>query len=151
MKVQSSTCSLKPGSLLLESAVAIMILSAVGIFLLKGSSTAIAGQNWATMQNLTDASLTYEVAYAQRIDFETLVSENSPWLLFPDKSQQEISVGAIPGGQEIKAQLYRTRFSGAENATSNPTGAESWKLQSYLVYEVGGRSYIKSRTVFRTQ
>jgi len=139
------------GNLLVESTVAVVILSAVGVYLMKGATNAIVAQNWATVQNLSDASMTYEIAYAQRASFETILAENSPWPLFPSKSEQAVVLGAVPGGKEISATLYRTRIRVSEASSNSDSGAESWKLQSFLSYQIGGRDYLKTRTTIRTQ
>ena len=49
--------------------------------------------------------------------------------------------------------MTRTRTPDANNAnaTNNPAGMQVWKLQSVVRYTVGGRTYLKSRTVVRSQ
>ena len=69
-----------------------------------------------------------------------------------------MTLGKLPGGQEVTGTLYRTRIPDANNlttaggtgtATTNPSGTEAWKVQSILSYTVGDRQYVKSRTVMR--
>jgi hypothetical protein len=40
---------------------------------------------------------------------------------------------------------------GSGTLSSNPAGMKVWNFQSLLVYDVGGRRYVKSRTVVRAQ
>ena len=56
--------------------------------------------------------------------------------------------------------VLRTRLADANNypldggsgtTTTNPASMKVWKIQSVLTYNIGGRSYAKSRTVIRSQ
>ena len=76
------------------------------------------------------------------------------------KSESTVTLGKLPGGKAIEGQVIRTRTpdinnfpvdGGSGDVSSNPAGMKVWKFQSLLVYEVGGRQYVKSRTVVRSQ
>jgi hypothetical protein len=69
-------------------------------------------------------------------------------------------MGKLPGGRPITGVVSRTRFAdpnnlpakgGSGTALTNPAAMEVWRFQSVVRYEVGGRSYLKSRTVVRSQ
>ena len=46
--------------------------------------------------------------------------------------------------------LVRNRMS-RYPVTTNPAAMKVWKAQSVLTYQIGNRSYAKSRTVLRSQ
>ena len=71
-----------------------------------------------------------------------------------------VEVGKLPGGFPVTATLHRTKHPDANNlidaggsgtAATNPAGMEAWKLQSYLIYDIGDRNYVKSRTMLRVR
>ncbi len=130
-----------------------MFLSLLSIAILKASLNVITPQNWSIMQNLTDAALTYEVAYAQKIPFADLLADDSAWPEYPNKVEEPIILGSRPGGSEIQATVVRTRQpTNAISATiGNGSELTSWKLQSHILFKSGGRDYIKSRTIIRVQ
>ena len=129
------------------------ILAALGLILLKLSLNILVPRQWALQQTVTDAYMTYERAYAQRIPFETITAANSPWPLSPTTSQSTVELGRLPGASAITGTVYRTRIEDNSAATSgtNPAGMKIWRLQSVVSYKIGKREYLKSRTVVRTQ
>ena len=119
-----------------------------------------APRQWTLQQTITDAYLTYEKAYAQRLPFADLLGGSSPWPAYPVKSESQVELGKLPGGTPIEAKVIRTRLPDSNNfpvdggngtVASNPAGMKVWRFQSLLVYELGGRQYVKSRTVVRSQ
>ena len=148
------------GSVLIEATAALGILSVVALMLLKGTISILAPRQWTLVQNVSDSYLTYEKAYAQRIDFEDLTGADSPWPIYPAKDESTVNLGVLPGGRTLSANLIRTRipdsnnlpaFGGSGTTATNPTELQAWKLQSHITYSVSGREYVKSRTVVRTQ
>lgn len=148
------------GSVLVEAVVTMTILSVVGIVLLKGSMNVLAPRHWTLIQNLTDAQMTFEKAYSERIEFTEMTATASPWPVYPDKTEIAITLGTMPGGKPITGSIIRTRIpdennfpahGGSGTLATNPAEMQVWKLQSHLLYSVGGRDYIKSRTVIRAQ
>ena len=69
--------------ILVEAMLALSILTVLGLVLLKLSLNILHPRQWVLQQTLTDAYLTYERAYAERIPFESLLASNSPWPAFP--------------------------------------------------------------------
>lgn len=146
------------GSALIEISLSYATLVIVALLTLKASVNATSGQTWTIKQTMTDAYITRESALASRIPFDTLVGASSPWPQNPTVSSSTVTLGKLPGGQEVTGTLYRTRIPDANNlttaggtgtATTNPSGTEAWKVQSILSYTVGDRQYVKSRTVMR--
>jgi len=145
---------------LLEATYAMAFLSALGLVLLKLSINITAPRQWTLQATITDAYMTYEKAYAQRLPFSELLGSSSPWPQYPAKSEFEVELGRLPGGAPIEGTVIRTRIpdgnnfptdGGSGTTTTNPAGMKVWKFQSLVVYEVGGREYVKSRTVVRSQ
>ncbi|NWK54422.1 hypothetical protein HW115_02285 [Verrucomicrobiaceae bacterium N1E253] len=151
------------GSMLLEMTVALGLLTAISFFLFKGSLDVMKPRQWVIRQNITDAYLSYEEAYAKRVSFEELTASESNWPVYPDTSSSTVEVGKAPGGDAINGTLIRTRVAGENNipdssdsdyATKlalNPAKMETWKLKSHLSYTLNGKTYVKSRTVVRTR
>ena len=148
------------GSILVETAVAIVLLTSIGLVLFKGTLNVIAPRQWALSQNMTDAYLTYEKAYAERVEFGELTSPSSDWPVYPAKSQFSVTLGTLPGGRSLNGTMIRTRIADSNNlptaggggdTSSNPAEMQTWKLQSHVTYTISGREYVKSRTVVRTQ
>jgi len=135
-------------------------LAVLSLLMFKATMNVLQPRQWAIVQELTDAYLTYEVALGERLPFDELTSASTPWPVFPERSETEVVIGTLPGGHEIKGTVLRTRVAEANNLpehdgtgtlASNPTRMETWKVQSHLSYELGGHPYVKSRTVVRTR
>jgi len=142
--------------LLVETALSLGILTILGLILLKLSLNILSPRQWALQQTLSDAYMTYERAYAQRVPFADLVSADSPFPVYPAKSSQTVDIGKLPGGRVVTGTVLRTRTPFAsyvplDGGTENPAAMKVWKVQSVLSYQVGERRYAKSRTVIRTQ
>jgi hypothetical protein len=149
------------GSALIEVTMALTVLTILGLLLFKGSINALYPRQWTLEQTLSDAYLTYEKAYAQRIPFSDLTAANSPWPVQPSSSViDDVEIGRIPGGTPIYAKVVRTRIpdtnnyaadGGSGTTASNPSAMKVWKVQSILSYQIGDSNYVKSRTVVRSQ
>jgi hypothetical protein len=152
--------SLRAGMLLVESAMALSILTVVGLVLLKLSLNILHPRQWIIQQTLSDAYLTYERAYAERIPFENLLAVDSPWPAFPTTTTTVVEIGRLAGNRLVTGTLVRTRLPDTDNypldggsgtVATNPAAMKIWKAQSVLTYTIGSRSYAKSRTVLRSQ
>jgi hypothetical protein len=139
---------------------ALMLLSAASLIILKGSLNIIAPRQWTLVQNISDSYLTYEKAYAERISFEDLTSAGSPWPAYPAKAETAVNFGSLPGGRTLTGQVIRTRIPDVNNLgihggtgtlETNPAEMQVWKLQSHVLYSVNGKEYVKSRTIVRSQ
>ncbi len=145
--------------LLIEAGISLSILTFIGLILLKLSLNILEPRQWILRQTLTDAYITFERAYAERIPFETLVSNNSPWPSFPSSASTVEEIGRLPGNRPITATVLRTRIPDPENyppdgsgtVETNPAAMKIWKVQSVLTYQIGNRTYAKSQTVLRIQ
>jgi hypothetical protein len=152
--------SLRRGMLLVEAGVSLSVLTFVGLILLKLSLNILAPRQWGLQQTLTDAYMTYERAYAERLPFEDLLATNSPWPLYPSVSTSSAEIGRLPGSTPILGTVTRTRMpdtgnypidGGTGTVATNPAAMKIWKVQSVMTYTVGSRNYVKSRTVLRAQ
>ncbi len=142
---------------------ALSILTVVGLVLMKLSLNILAPRQWILQQTVTDAYMTYERAYAERIPFENLLANDSPWPDFASSAKTSttvVEVGRLPGNRIISGTVTRTRVAdggnypidgGTGTVATNPAAMKVWKVQSILTYTVGTRTYAKSRTVLRTQ
>jgi hypothetical protein len=145
---------------LVESMVALSLLTVLGLTMLKLSLNILHPRQWVLQQTLTDAYLTYERAYAERIPFENLLDTNSPWPAFPTTNTTVIEIGRLPGNRPVYGTLMRTRIAdtgnypldgGTGTVATNPAAMKVWKAQSIITYKIGSRTYAKSRTVLRSQ
>jgi hypothetical protein len=143
--------------------ISLSILTVLGLVLLKLSLNILAPRQWMLRQTVTDAYMTYERSFAERIPFENLEADDSPWPAYPATSTTAVAVGRLPGGTVLAGNVVRTRIpdtgnlsdidsgSGTGTLETNPAAMKVWKAQSVLTYTVGTKTYAKSRTVLRTQ
>ena len=145
---------------MVEAMIALSILTVLGLVLLKLSLNILHPRQWIMRQAVTDAYMTYERAYAERIPFEALLATDSPWPAFPITASTVVKIGALPGNVPINGTVVRTRVpdtgnypidGGTGTLVSNPAAMKVWKAQSILTYQIGNHTYAKSRTVLRSQ
>lgn len=165
MSVNTTAVLRKPrcarrGFLLVETAISMSILVFIGLMLLKLSLNILYPRQWTMQQVVSDAYMTYERAYAERVPFNEAVAAGSPWPWFPDVATEEVEMGRLPGGRPLMGTVTRTRIPDPNNfpidggegtSATNPASMKVWRLQSIVSYEVGSRRYLKSRTVIRSQ
>ena len=154
------TRSLRRGFMLVEATISLSILTVIGLAMLKLSLNILQPRQWVLRQSLTDAYMTYERAYAERVPFQTLTGGTSPWPVSPTTSSTEVEVGRLPGGTAVTGTVIRTRLADTNNypldggsgtVATNPANMKVWQVQSVLTYKIGSRTYAKSRTVLRSQ
>ena len=151
---------------MVEAMIGLSILTVLGLVLLKLGLNILHPRQWVLQQTVTDAYMSYERAYAERIPFENLVATDSPWPAYPQKSTTTEELGRLPArdgypdGVPIYGTVIRTRIAdtgnypvdgGTGTVTTNPAAMKIWKAQSVVTYKVGTRNYVKSRTVLRSQ
>ncbi len=146
------------GSALIEIAVSYGTLVVVGILTLKAAINTSSSQAWTIKQTMSDAYLTRETALASRMPFDDITANGSLWELYPAVTTSTVVIGKMPGGNATTAALHRTRIPDSNNLVSaggsgtvltNPGATEAWKLQSLLVYTIGDKEYVKTRTSLR--
>jgi hypothetical protein len=151
---------MRAGSMIVELTLALALLSAIGITVFKSSLDLMAPRQWTIYQNISDAYISYEQAYAERVSFEVMTSGSSPWPVYPSRTTTDVEIGKFPGGAAIMATVIRTKIADANNlpaaggngtVETNPSEMETWQLQSHLTYKIGDDEYVKSRTVIRSQ
>jgi hypothetical protein len=152
--------SLRRGFVMIEAMMGLSLLTVLGLCMLKLSLNILHPRQSILQQTVTDAYLTYERAYAERIPFENLLANDSPWPVYPTTNSAILELGRLPGGQIITGTVVRTRFpdtgnfpidGGAGTITTNPAGMKIWRAQSVVTYKIGTRTYAKSRSVLRSQ
>lgn len=155
------------GFVMVEAMIGLSILTVLGMVLLKLALSILHPRQWVVQQTISDAYMTYERAYAERIPFENLVASDSPWPAYPQKSTTTVEIGRLPAvqpdypdGVPIYGTVIRTRVAdggnyptdgGTGTEVTNPAAMKIWKAQSVVTYKVGNRDYVKSRTVLRSQ
>ncbi len=140
---------------------AMSLLSVTGLLLLKLSLNVIHPRQYSLQQVLSDSYLTVERSLAERLPFEDLVSNTSLWPMYPETATtQNVYMGKLPGGKSVYGTLTRTRMPDAENypidggtgtVAINPAAMKIWRVQSIIRYKISDRTYLKSRTVVRSQ
>jgi len=137
------------GYLLVEAMMTMSILTVLGLVLLKLSINILHPRQWTLQQSISDAYMTYERSFAERVPFDTLTA-NVIWPTYPaTATTNNVRLGALPGGGAITGTVYRTKT--AQVIADNPASMQVWQVQSVLTYVVGNRTYVKSRTVIRSQ
>ncbi len=140
--------------------ISLSVLTVLGLVLLKLSLNILAPRQWMVPQTVTDAYMTYERSFAERIPFENLLATDSPWPAYPATSTTAVLIGRLPGGTVLAGNVVRTRTpdtgnypidGGSGTVATNPAAMKIWKAQSVLTYTVGTKTYAKSRTVLRSQ
>jgi len=148
------------GFALIEATLSLSLLSVVGLLLLKLSLNVIHPRQYTLQQVLSDSYMTFERARAERVPFDNLVADDSPWPAFPDVASETVEIGKMPGGMPVTGTVTRTRFASAENypidggtgtVAVNPAAMKIWRVQSVVNYTIADRTYYKSRTVIRAQ
>ena len=155
----------------MEAMMGLSLLVVLGLVLLKLSLNVLAPRQWILQQTVSDAYMSFERSYAERIPFESLVAADSPWPASTastiNSKNLTVEIGRLPrvlpnfpAGVPIIGTVTRTRFpdpgnypfdGGSGTVATNPAAMKVWKVQSVLTYKVGNRTYAKSRTVLRTQ
>ena len=151
----------------MEAMISLSILTVLGLVLLKMALNILNPRQWTMQQSVSDAYMTYERAFAERVPFDALLAANSPWPEFPATIATSVEIGRMPrilpdfpDGVPIMGTVVRSRFAdlgnypndgGVGTLDTNPAAMKVWKAQSVLTYTVGNRTYAKSRTVMRSQ
>jgi hypothetical protein len=130
---------------LVEMTISLFLLISIAVF---GLQTMISGwmmQNWSIMQSMTDAYAGIETAYAQRWTFANIPTDGR-WPVYPASSSTVVTIGKTPKGP-VNATVVRTSYQ-----YSDPlTGAQSYMLESYVLYKDHLRQYCKLSKVYRTE
>jgi hypothetical protein len=133
------------GFSLVEVAIALFLLMSIAVF---GLQTMVAGwmsENWAIVQSMTDSYAGIETAYAQRLTFASIATSGR-WPVYPASATVPVNIGATPS-KTLTATVVRT----CRPSTDAVTGAQSYLLESYVLYQDGRRQYCKVSKVYRDQ
>ncbi|MCB1234521.1 MAG: hypothetical protein KDM91_05575 [Verrucomicrobiae bacterium] len=137
------------GAALIEICLGLGALLILAMLQLRSSVLAAQGQHWTVVQTMSDAYLTREVAFARQVPYEAIDTPESDWPTYPRTAREEVTIGKLPGRKPVKAWLVRTKRAEADafdDVDPEPDTPRSWKLESFLTYEISGRQYVKSRT-----
>lgn len=130
---------------LFEVALALFLVIAISVFGFRTMNSGWTMQNWSIMQSMTDAYAGIETAYAQRWTFADIPTSGR-WPLYPASSSIVATLGKTPKAL-LKATVVRT----SHRYTDLLTGAQSYMLESYVVYQDELRQYCKVSKVYRTE
>lgn len=125
----------------------------LGLVLMKGAMLALSGNQWTTLQTLTDAYMTKETALAKRTPLADITAPVSPW---PDGTQTlpqtstMVTLGKLPGGIAVTGQLTRFRIN-ATVGDDTVAALTVWRLHSILRYKIGEKDYVKNISTLRAQ
>jgi hypothetical protein len=145
---------------LIELTVTLSLLVAIALFGMKTMGSAFMLQNWSIAQSMTDAYAGIETAYAQRYVFADLnddIKIKGHWGAYPDSiTTNGVTIGCLPSlsvpptaatARPVTATVIRTYHT----YTDPVTGAVSYLLESYIVYQDGQRTYCKVSKVYRSE
>jgi hypothetical protein len=151
------------GFSLVETSITLFLLMTIATF---GLQTMMSGwmlQNSAVVQSMTDARAAIETAYAQRWVFTAItssdveaipdpdLSKTAPytlWPIYPASTSVVAPIGQTPSKPSpVTATVVRT----CRPSTDPVTGAQSYLLESYVIYKDGLRQYCKVSKVYRNQ
>lgn len=140
---------LRNGSLLIETTVALSLLIALGLILLQYVINITQISNWISTQTLTEAALSYEVAYMEKIPLKDALASDSPFPRAPFHARSSTTIGTLRAGVPKQGEIRRMRlpiFAGNSNFQ-----LERWRFFTSLEYEVNGTKYFKTRSVIRVR
>ena len=145
---------------LVEISITLVLLIAIALF---GMRTMVSGfmlQNWSIGQSMTAAYAGIETAYAQRYVFADIPtgSTGTPvWGVYPAAiTTNGVTIGVMPSlavpPTAASAKLVTANVIRTYHTWTDPvTGAVSYLLESYVVYQDGQRKYCKVSKVYRTE
>jgi hypothetical protein len=144
------------GFSLVELTVALFLVITIAVF---GLQTIVSGwmlQNWSIAQSMTDSYASIETANAQRWVFNN-IEPSRRWPVYPASTSTQVTIGVSPHGP-VTATVIRTYHRYPPNPGAlNPgpvdlvTGAVSYLLESYVIYQDGKRQYCKVSKVYRDE
>ena len=136
------------GVSVVELSIVLLLFTTVAIFGLQTIQSGWMLQNSAIMQSMTDAYAGIETANAQRWTFAgpNGIVLSGRWPVYPASTTTNVTIGKTPKGP-LNATVIRT----SRQYTDALTGAQSYLLESYVVYKDEVRQYCKLSKVYRTQ
>jgi hypothetical protein len=142
--------------------VTLFLLMAIALFGMKTMVSAFMLQNWSIGQSMTAAYAGIETAYAQRYIFDDIPNGGNSgvpvWGVYPIAiTTNGVIIGSMPSlsvpptaatARPVTATVIRTYYKYGPDAV---TGAVSYLLESYVVYQDGQRKYCKVSKVYRSE
>jgi hypothetical protein len=148
---------------LIELTITLFLLMAIALFGIKTMVSGFLLQNWSIGQSMTDAYAGIETANAQRYVFSDIENGGSAgiprWGVYPAAVTPPLAtIGKWPSvsvplgpATPVQATVIRTYHRYPATGTDPVTGAVSYLLESYVVYQDGQRKYCKVSKVYRSQ
>ena len=149
---------------LVEISITLFLLIAIALFGMKTMVSGFMLQNWSIGQSMTAAYAGIETAYAQRYVFADIENGGSSgvavWGVYPLAiTTNGVTIGFWPSlsvpltaANPVTATVIRTYHRSPRPPHVDPvTGAVSYLLESYVVYQDGQRKYCKVSKVYRTE
>jgi hypothetical protein len=156
---------------LVEMTVTLFLLMAIALFGMKTMVSGFMLQNWSIAQSMTDAYAARETAYAQRYVFTDIENGGNAgvpvWGVYPAAitSATPETIGGMPSlstpptaARPVTATVVRTYHKYGPDVV---TGAVSYLLESYVLYQDGPavfingafqpRTYCKVSKVYRSE
>lgn len=145
--------------------VTLFLLMTIALFGMKTMVSAFLLQNWSIGQSMTDAAAGIETANAQRYVFSDIenggIAAIPRWGVYPAVvTSTSVTIGKWPSlsvpvatASPVQATIIRTyhRYPTTPGTVDPVTGAVSYLLESYVVYQDGQRKYCKVSKVYRGQ
>ena len=131
---------------LIELTVTLALLMGIALFGIKTMTSTSMLQNWSIGQSMTDAYAGIETAYAQRYVFAD-IEKYGRWGLY----RAAVTTNGVTIGQTPTRQVTATVSRTYHTYTDPVTGALSYLLESYVVYQEGQRTYCKVSKVYRSE
>jgi hypothetical protein len=163
-KHSSSRSTREGGWSLIELTVALFLLMAIALFGMKTMVSAFLLQNWSIGQSMTDAYTGIETANAQRYVFSDIENGGSSgiphWGVYPAITTTAVTIGKWPSlsvplgaAPSVSATVIRTyhRYPTTPGTVDPVTGAISYLLETYVLYQNGQQKYCKVSKVYRDQ
>lgn len=142
---------------LVELSVTLFLLMAIALFGIKAMASAFMLQNWSIGQSMTDAYAGIETAYAQRYVFADILNGGPSgvprWGVYPTViTTTQVQIGQTPSPQPSPQQPVTATVIRTCHVYTDPvTGAVSYLLESYVLYQNGQRKYCKVSKVYRSE
>jgi len=134
------------GFSLVELTVALFLVITIAVFGLQTISSAWMLQNWSIAQSMADSYASIETANAQRWVFNN-IGLSGRWPAYPaSATSTQVPIGVSPHGK-VTATVIRT----SHLYNDLVTGAQSYLLESYVIYADGKRQYCKVSKVYRDE
>jgi len=143
-KAKHAHASGSRGSVLIEAAIAVFMLACVASMTTGTVTSAARMSRWAAVESMADAAIDIEASVARKYPLVNATSiSTSSYTLSPAVTSQATTLGTLYGNAVPGTLLY-TRVDSA----NQPSGTVH-RIIIGLTFQIGGRTYCKTREVVR--